>query len=149
MHSGIPLITLLGLDLFVSILGLVLFLVYVLEKLRTERLQSNFGYGMEDRVVSYRMENRFQEDRVSGGWNPVLRRRKEGSNIGVQNDGLFTIFVDNIPESMGPKSLYILFNKFGSVKDVFIPAKYKIRFHQIRLLGSKKFGCSKGKWFVG
>ncbi|KAI7999104.1 Protein PARTING DANCERS [Camellia lanceoleosa] len=42
------------LDLFVSILGLVLFLVYVLEKLRTERLQSNFVYGIEERVVSYR-----------------------------------------------------------------------------------------------
>lgn len=35
VNSGIPLITLLGLDLFVSILGLVLFLVYDLEKSRT------------------------------------------------------------------------------------------------------------------
>ncbi|KAL7218407.1 hypothetical protein ACSBR2_011636 [Camellia fascicularis] len=52
--------------------------------------------------------------------------RKDGSNIGVQNDGLFTIFVDNIPESMGPKSLYIMLNKFGAVKDVFIPTKTRI-----------------------
>ncbi|CAL5354750.1 unnamed protein product [Camellia sinensis] len=44
---------------------------------------------------------------------------------------------------MGPKSLYILFNKFGAVKDVFIPAKRRIvtgtRFGFIR------FDCSVAK----
>ncbi|KAL7180444.1 hypothetical protein ACSBR1_043613 [Camellia fascicularis] len=74
------------------------------------------------------MEKGFREGRVSGGWNPVLRR-KEGSNIGVQNDGLFTILVDNIPESI--------------VKDVFIPAKRRI------VTGTKfgfvRFDCSVAK----
>ncbi|KAL7161623.1 hypothetical protein ACSBR2_042151 [Camellia fascicularis] len=37
--------------------------------------------------------------------------------------GLFTLFVDNIPEAMNPKRLYGLFSKFGIVKDVFIPMK--------------------------
>ncbi|KAL7251598.1 hypothetical protein ACSBR1_013441 [Camellia fascicularis] len=59
-----------------------------------------------------------------GGWNPVLRRRRVGnqSSRSVEN-GLFTIFVDEIPNSMNPKSLFTLFNKFGVVKDAFIPAK--------------------------
>ena len=34
-----------------------------------------------------------------------------------------TIFVDNLPERMGPKDLYVLFTKFGVVKDVFMPLK--------------------------
>ncbi|CAL5423767.1 unnamed protein product [Camellia sinensis] len=37
--------------------------------------------------------------------------------------GLFTLFVDNLPESMNPRKLHDLFIKFGVVKDVFIPNK--------------------------
>ncbi|XP_028097062.1 serine/arginine-rich splicing factor 8-like [Camellia sinensis] len=58
----------------------------------------------------------------------MLRRRRAGrvgsqSSPSVDADGLFTIFVDEIPNSMDPKSLYTLFNKLGIVKDVFIPMK--------------------------
>ncbi|XP_028051730.1 serine/arginine-rich splicing factor 8-like [Camellia sinensis] len=63
-----------------------------------------------------------------GGWSPVLRRRRV-RRVGNQSsrsknvDGLFTIFVDEITDSMDPKRLFTLFSKFGIVKDVFIPAK--------------------------
>ncbi|XP_028067519.1 serine/arginine-rich splicing factor 8-like [Camellia sinensis] len=62
------------------------------------------------------------------GWNPVFRRRR-AERVGNQSspsmvvDGLFTIFVDEIPNSTNPKSLYTLFSKFRIVKDVFIPMK--------------------------
>ncbi|XP_028103451.1 serine/arginine-rich splicing factor 8-like [Camellia sinensis] len=36
---------------------------------------------------------------------------------------MYTLFVDNLPESMDPRSMYSLFLKFGVVKDVFIPQK--------------------------
>ncbi|KAL7215151.1 hypothetical protein ACSBR1_027338 [Camellia fascicularis] len=36
---------------------------------------------------------------------------------------IVTIFIDNIPDSMSPKRLFNLFQKFGLVKDVFIPGK--------------------------
>ncbi|KAL7251606.1 hypothetical protein ACSBR1_013449 [Camellia fascicularis] len=60
----------------------------------------------------------------AGRWNPMLRRRRVGNqgSRSIEN-GLFTIFVDEIPNSMNPKSLFTLFNKFGVVKDAFIPAK--------------------------
>ncbi|KAL7171408.1 hypothetical protein ACSBR2_036125 [Camellia fascicularis] len=52
---------------------------------------------------------------------PVLRRRHwRRSNVRL---GMHTLFVDNIPESMDPKGLFNLFNKFGIVKDAFIPNK--------------------------
>ncbi|XP_028058333.1 uncharacterized protein LOC114262179 [Camellia sinensis] len=38
-------------------------------------------------------------------------------------EGLFTIFVDDLPNSMDPKRLFSMFGKFGVVTDVFIPAK--------------------------
>ncbi|KAL7253642.1 hypothetical protein ACSBR1_008059 [Camellia fascicularis] len=58
-----------------------------------------------------------------GGWIPVIRRR--GGMIGNRSsaEGVFTLFVDDIPNSMDPKRLFSLFGKFGLVKDVFIPAK--------------------------
>ncbi|XP_028093770.1 serine/arginine-rich splicing factor 2-like [Camellia sinensis] len=59
-----------------------------------------------------------------GGWNPVIRRREVGSQLGdPKEEFLITIFVDNIPDSMDPKGLFNLFQKFGLVKDVFIPGK--------------------------
>ncbi|KAL7228265.1 hypothetical protein ACSBR2_007052 [Camellia fascicularis] len=64
------------------------------------------------------------EREYRGGWQPVVRRRgliktTRDSKVGE----LFTVFVDNIPESMNPKGLFGLFTKFGIVKDVFIPKK--------------------------
>ncbi|KAL7218674.1 hypothetical protein ACSBR2_011857 [Camellia fascicularis] len=59
-----------------------------------------------------------------GGWNPVIRRRKVGSQHGHLKEAvLVSIFVDNIPDSMDPKGLFNLFQKFGLVKDVFILGK--------------------------
>ncbi|KAL7264450.1 hypothetical protein ACSBR1_002407 [Camellia fascicularis] len=59
----------------------------------------------------------------------MLFRRRRTGRVGIQSnrfkdvDGLFTICVDEIPDSMDPKGLFTLFSKFGIVKDVFIPAK--------------------------
>ncbi|KAL7204776.1 hypothetical protein ACSBR2_017813 [Camellia fascicularis] len=36
---------------------------------------------------------------------------------------MYTLFVDNLPDSMEPRSMFDLFIKFGVVKDVFIPQK--------------------------
>ncbi|XP_028115038.1 serine/arginine-rich splicing factor SC35-like [Camellia sinensis] len=59
-----------------------------------------------------------------GGWNPVLRRRRVANqNGGSVDNGVVTIFVDEIPNSMTPKCLFALFNNFGVVKDAFIPSK--------------------------
>ncbi|KAL7248378.1 hypothetical protein ACSBR2_003154 [Camellia fascicularis] len=46
---------------------------------------------------------------------------------------LITAFVDNLSESIDPKGLFILFNKFGVVRDVFIPNKR-------RRISSTRFG---------
>lgn len=35
------------------------------------------------------------------------------------------MFIDNLPLSMNPKELFLLFTKFEVVKDVFIPGKIK------------------------
>ncbi|KAL7247212.1 hypothetical protein ACSBR2_002181 [Camellia fascicularis] len=40
-----------------------------------------------------------------------------------RGSGLITVFVDNLSESMVPKSLFTLFSSYGVVKDVFIPNK--------------------------
>ncbi|KAL7224373.1 hypothetical protein ACSBR1_025768 [Camellia fascicularis] len=62
-----------------------------------------------------------------GGWIPVVKQRarqmRSNSRFENQISSLFTLFVDNLPESMVPRKLHDLFNKFGVVKDVFIPQK--------------------------
>ncbi|XP_028113022.1 uncharacterized protein LOC114311157 [Camellia sinensis] len=61
---------------------------------------------------------------VSGGWNLVIKMRKAGNQYGYRKEAVVvTIFVDNIPESMDSKGLFILFRKFGIVKDAFILGK--------------------------
>ncbi|CAL5356713.1 unnamed protein product [Camellia sinensis] len=40
--------------------------------------------------------------------------------------GLFTVFVDNLPGATNAESLFKLFTKFGIVKNVFIPLKRRI-----------------------
>ncbi|KAL7205989.1 hypothetical protein ACSBR2_018824 [Camellia fascicularis] len=52
-----------------------------------------------------------------GGWSLVIRGKNEGCA------SVFTIFVDDIPNSVNPKRLHNLFTKFDVVKDVFIPNK--------------------------
>ncbi|GAB2295518.1 hypothetical protein Dimus_029683 [Dionaea muscipula] len=59
-----------------------------------------------------------------GGWNPVLRKRYR-SDLGGRNSESrwITIFVDDLPETMGQNELKKLFSKFGVVMDAFIPRK--------------------------
>ncbi|KAL7164121.1 hypothetical protein ACSBR2_040099 [Camellia fascicularis] len=59
-----------------------------------------------------------------GGWSLVIQKqggRKTPSDS--HHAGLFTMFVDDIHESMNPKNLFGLFTKFETVKDVYIPMK--------------------------
>ncbi|KAL7238549.1 hypothetical protein ACSBR2_004608 [Camellia fascicularis] len=66
-------------------------------------------------------------NKQDGGWIPVVKRRGRHTNqVGLKEgrrEGMYTLFVDNLPESMDPRSMYALFLKFGVVKDVFIPQK--------------------------
>ncbi|KAL7188470.1 hypothetical protein ACSBR1_038347 [Camellia fascicularis] len=58
------------------------------------------------------------------GWTSVTRKRKPSYHqIHHRGPGLITVFVDNLPESMVPKSLFTLFSSYGVVKGVFIPNK--------------------------
>ncbi|KAF5933854.1 hypothetical protein HYC85_030025 [Camellia sinensis] len=57
-----------------------------------------------------------------GGWQPVFRRRHGTSGLRTR-EGMYTVFIDNIPDSMSPKHLFYLFTNLGIVKDVFIPSK--------------------------
>ena len=64
---------------------------------------------------------------MQGGWIPVLRQRgrsrhQEAGNGGSRS-GLFTSFVDNLPEAMRAKGLYSIFSNYGVVVDTFIPNK--------------------------
>ncbi|KAL7215258.1 hypothetical protein ACSBR1_027427 [Camellia fascicularis] len=67
------------------------------------------------------------------GWKRVFRQR-----IGRYgpSSNMHTIFADEIPESMNPKELYVMFSNFGVVKDVYIPDKRrkatKSRFRFVR-----------------
>ncbi|THG10975.1 serine/arginine-rich splicing factor SC35-like [Camellia sinensis] len=59
-----------------------------------------------------------------GGWKPRIRRRPVGyQQASLRGPGIFTVFVDNLPESMEPRGLFNLFSNYGVVKDVFIPKK--------------------------
>ncbi|GMP70796.1 hypothetical protein CsSME_00029496 [Camellia sinensis var. sinensis] len=59
-----------------------------------------------------------------GGWIPVTRKRRPRyQQIHYRGAGFITVFVDNLPESMVPRSLFNLFSSYGVVKDVFIPNK--------------------------
>ncbi|KAL7257768.1 hypothetical protein ACSBR1_003972 [Camellia fascicularis] len=60
----------------------------------------------------------------NGSWIPVVNQRRGGGSRGYEaRNGLYTVFVDNIPRSLDANSLFKLFKKFGVVKDVFIPFK--------------------------
>ncbi|XP_028118826.1 serine/arginine-rich splicing factor 8-like [Camellia sinensis] len=67
------------------------------------------------------------DQREQGGWIPVVRKQGRHGKLEAWNEkrrsSLFTLFVDNLPEAMHPKSMYTLFTKFGVVRDVFIPNK--------------------------
>ncbi|KAL7212217.1 hypothetical protein ACSBR2_014982 [Camellia fascicularis] len=61
---------------------------------------------------------------MDGEWMPVVHKYGGQGNRskGVEVD-IHTIFVDNLPESMDPKSLYGIFTNFKVVRDVFIQNK--------------------------
>ncbi|KAL7230767.1 hypothetical protein ACSBR2_009118 [Camellia fascicularis] len=73
---------------------------------------------MEMRRSNY--EERGGAKVAKGGWIPVIQRRPRKN---VETQGILTVFVDNIPETMDSKGLFVLFSKFGVVKDAFIPNK--------------------------
>ncbi|KAL7263526.1 hypothetical protein ACSBR1_001644 [Camellia fascicularis] len=76
-----------------------------------------------------------------GGRIPVVRKKGGlGSRINGIRSGLFTLFVDNIPNSMDPKGLFYLFQKFGLVRDVFILQKKRKATNS--RFGFVKFDCS-------
>ncbi|KAL7249513.1 hypothetical protein ACSBR1_011667 [Camellia fascicularis] len=58
------------------------------------------------------------------GWIPVVKHPKRSDTWNkVGSNGLFSIFVDNLPFNMDPRALFKLFTNFGIVRDVFIPQK--------------------------
>ncbi|KAL7260205.1 hypothetical protein ACSBR1_005968 [Camellia fascicularis] len=77
--------------------------------------------------------------REQGGWRPVIRTRRGALDYGGKEDEIFTIFVDNLPESMTSKDLLMLFTKFRVVKDVFIPMKRRKQTGS--RFGFVRYGC--------
>lgn len=77
---------------------------------------------------------------MEGGWMPVLRRHgRIGKGFSKQKLGMYTLFVDKIPESMDPKGLYSIFNNFRVVKDVYIA--YKKRKQSRSRFGFVRYDC--------
>lgn len=75
-----------------------------------------------------------------GGWVPVIRsHRPRNSGWNKDKEELFTLFVDNILDDRDQHWLSRTFNKFGVVKDAFIPRKRR------KCSGNKfgfvRFGC--------
>ncbi|KAL7163900.1 hypothetical protein ACSBR2_039921 [Camellia fascicularis] len=63
-------------------------------------------------------------DSKRGRWIPVVKQRgKQATGRKADSPVIFTVLVDNLPSSMDPKGLFHLFEKFGVVKDIFIPQK--------------------------
>ncbi|GMP50137.1 hypothetical protein CsSME_00016876 [Camellia sinensis var. sinensis] len=69
-----------------------------------------------------------------GGWQPVVRRHG-GRGVWSRRKEvtIHSVFVDNIPESMGSSGLHKLFSNYGVVTDTFIP-------HKRRKLTRSRFG---------
>ncbi|KAL7171003.1 hypothetical protein ACSBR2_035795 [Camellia fascicularis] len=67
---------------------------------------------------------------------PVIHRRPRKN---VETQGILTVFVDYIPKAMDSKGLYVLFSKFGVVKDAFIPNKRR-KVTRSRF-GFVRYGC--------
>ncbi|KAL7263613.1 hypothetical protein ACSBR1_001720 [Camellia fascicularis] len=57
----------------------------------------------------------------NGGWKPVVRRQG-GQGVGaLRGNNIYSVFVDNIPVSIGAKGLFKIFSSFGVVLDAYIP----------------------------
>lgn len=73
------------------------------------------------------------------GWTTVGRKHRYHT---VLNEGtIFTLFVDNIPESKDQSWLVKAFNMFGKVRDAFLPTKRSKRTGQ--KFGFVRYDCSK------
>ncbi|GAB2290013.1 hypothetical protein Dimus_024310 [Dionaea muscipula] len=76
-----------------------------------------------------------------GDWTPVLRKKpfRPSSIVHGGSEGLFAVFVDDLPDAMEPGELHKMFAKFRVVKDVFIPRK---RSRTGRRFGFVRYDCS-------
>ncbi|GAB2284440.1 hypothetical protein Dimus_018893 [Dionaea muscipula] len=85
--------------------------------------------------------DRSHNDGRKGEWILVLRRNRHSSTRKGQgcNEGLFTVFVDDLPNVLSPGDLHRNFTKFGVVRDVFIPRKRSIAG---RRFGFVRYDCS-------
>lgn len=75
------------------------------------------------------------------GWQPVVcRHGGKGVWSSRADITIHSIFVDNIPESMGTRGLYNIFSNYGVVMDAFIPNKRRkmTRSH----FGFVRYNCS-------
>lgn len=59
----------------------------------------------------------------SGGWVPVIKNHRSYGGGGSEGKDIFTLFIDNNPKERDHRWLSRTFNKFGVVKDAFIPRK--------------------------
>ncbi|KAH7838672.1 hypothetical protein Vadar_029720 [Vaccinium darrowii] len=67
---------------------------------------------------------RVDKQDFDGGWIPVTHKHaSHGGNFKSGKQPLITLFVDNLPEDTSQPWLKMMFNKFGVVKEVFIPGK--------------------------
>ncbi|KAG5522624.1 hypothetical protein RHGRI_034693 [Rhododendron griersonianum] len=80
-------------------------------------------------------------DSFDGGWIPVIRKHRNHGTSKEGNRGIVTLFVDNIPDHKDQFWLQRTFNKFGVVKDAFIPRKRSKR-------SGNKFGFVRYDCFV-
>ncbi|KAL7171104.1 hypothetical protein ACSBR2_035876 [Camellia fascicularis] len=75
-----------------------------------------------------------------GGWHPVVRRHGGQAERAIRGNTIYSVFVDNLPTSMGAKGLFQLFSNFGVELDAYIPNKRR------KATGSRfgfiKYDCS-------
>ncbi|GAB2289348.1 Serine arginine-rich splicing factor 2 [Dionaea muscipula] len=74
-------------------------------------------------------------------WKAVLRRKLYGLDRRFRHreGNVFTIFIEDLPDSFTPIDFHRMFDKFGVVKDVFIPRK---RSKMGRQFGFVRYDCS-------
>ncbi|KAH7867051.1 hypothetical protein Vadar_028278 [Vaccinium darrowii] len=64
------------------------------------------------------------ERKQDAGWIPVIHKQsKLRGNFDPATHPLITLFVDNLPEDTSQSWLKMLFNKYGVIREVFIPEK--------------------------
>ncbi|GAB2271851.1 hypothetical protein Dimus_006681 [Dionaea muscipula] len=60
-------------------------------------------------------------------WRPAVETRRYKHRAATRGTGtLVSIFIDNLPENMNARDLFMLANRFTSVVDVFIPNKRRV-----------------------